>query len=307
MVTSRVIHFQSEGVPCEGDLYLPDGFDDSRRYPALVLGHGFTIARTSLVEEGRLFAEAGYVALAIDYRRFGGSGGEPRGHVDPIDEAEDFRSAIDWLEMQPGVDRDNIGIWGCSFGGGIVTHAAAYDMRVKACVAQTPILDGDYWIRSLNREADYLLTRKYLTDYRRARAAGETEERYTVPNSVRDDGFNPMPADPVMIEDTMGWYKETGKPLIDGVAQVTIRTFERIMQFDAVPAAARISPRAYCIVQFTGYDIYHPNVLIQQAYRLAGEPKQLISIPIDQLDGYKPFGRAPAIAAAVGFFDRFLK
>jgi fermentation-respiration switch protein FrsA (DUF1100 family) len=308
MVTTRVVQFLSEGVQCEGDLNLPDGFDPSRRYPALVLGHGFTIARTSLVEEGRLFAEAGYVALAIDYRRFGGSGGEPRGHVDPIDEAEDFRSAIDWLEMQPGVDPDRIGIWGCSFGGGIVTHAAAYDMRVKACVAQSPILDGDYWIRSLNRETEYLAIKRYLIEYRRSRAAGkEPEERYTPMGASRDDGFTPMPLDPAMVEDVTSWYEKAGQNLMDGVAQATVRTFEQIMQFDAVHAAAKIAPRAYCIVQFTGYEVYHPNPLIQQAYRLAGEPKHMASIPIDQLDGYKPEGRAQCVDAATAFFDRFLK
>ena len=41
MTSSHLVHFLSEGVPCEGDLTLPDGFDPSWRYPALVLGHGF--------------------------------------------------------------------------------------------------------------------------------------------------------------------------------------------------------------------------------------------------------------------------
>ena len=308
MVTNSVVHFLSEGVRCEADLALPDGFDPARRYPALVLGHGFTIARTSLAEERRLFAEAGYVVLAIDYRRFGGSGGEPRAHVDPRDEVEDFRSAIDWLETQPGVDPDNIGIWGCSFGGGIVTQAAAADIRVKACVAQTPILDGDYWIRSLNGAAEYAKIRRYLVEHRRARASGSgPEERYTPLNRPGPDGFNPVPGDPVMAADIADWYEKTGTALMDGVAEVTIRTFDRIMQFDAVHAAAKIAPRAYCIVQFSGYDIFHPNAPIQQAYAHAGEPKQIVSIPIDQLDGYKPEGRARSIGAATAFFDRFLK
>jgi pimeloyl-ACP methyl ester carboxylesterase len=308
MVSTRVIKFLSEGIECEGDLTLPEEFDPSRRYPAIVLGHGFSIRRTGLVEEARLFAEAGYIALGIDYRRFGGSGGEPRGHVDPMDEAEDFRSAIDWLEVQPGIDPENIGIWGCSFGGGIVTHTAAHDIRVKACVAQTPILDGDYWIRSLNRETEYLAIKRYLIENRRNRAAGkESGERYVPMGSSHEDGFTPMPLDPVMVEDSTNWFAKSSQPLMDGAPEVTIRTFERIMQFDAVHAAAKIAPRAYCIVQFTGYEVYHPNSLIQEAYRNAGEPKSMMSIPIDQLDGYKPDGRALSISAAVSFFDRFLK
>lgn len=86
--------------------------------------------------------------LTIDYRHFGGSGGTPRGRLWPHQETKDFKSALDWLETQPGVDRERIGIWGTSFGGGIVTHVAAHDLRVKACFAQAPILDGDVWIPS---------------------------------------------------------------------------------------------------------------------------------------------------------------
>jgi alpha/beta superfamily hydrolase len=306
MPSVKTIKFRSGTDECEGDLNLPDGFDPKKRHPALVIGHGFTIRRTSLVEEARLFAEAGYVTLAIDYRRFGGSGGEPRNHLDPIDECDDFRHAIDWLEVQAGIDPERIGIWGTSFGGGIVTFTAAQDIRVKACVAQAPILNGDYWIRHLNRETEYLAIKRYLIAARRSRAAGEAE-RYTPMGASREDGFTPMPLDPVMVEDVTNWHKTTGESLMDGPREVTVRSFERVMQFDAVHAAAKIAPRAYCIVQLTGYEVYHPNVLIQEAYRDAGEPKRMVSIPIDQLDAYKPRGRALTIGAAIEFFDQFLK
>jgi hypothetical protein len=89
--------------------------------------------------------------------------------------------------------------------------------------------------------------------------------------------------------------------------EITIESFERVMEFDATHAAAKIAPRAYCIVQLTGHDVYHPNVPIQTAYREAGEPKRMVSIPIDQLDCYKPGRRELSIGAAVAFFDDFLK
>lgn len=112
MTSRTTIQFSSEGVTCEGDLYLPDGFDPQRKTPGVVLGHGFTVARTSLVEEGRLFAEAGYATLAIDYRHFGTSGGTPRGRLWPMQETEDFKAALDWLELQPGIDPERLGVWG---------------------------------------------------------------------------------------------------------------------------------------------------------------------------------------------------
>ncbi|MEP7348638.1 MAG: alpha/beta fold hydrolase [Sphingorhabdus sp.] len=306
MTSKTTIQFTSEGVTCEGDLFLPVGFNPEAGAPAVILGHGFTVARSSLVEEGRLFAEAGYVALTIDYRHFGTSGGTPRGRLWPMQESEDFKSAIDWLETQPGIDPDRIGIWGTSFGGGIVTHVAAHDMRVKACVAQAPIMDGGYWIRSLNRESDYLAVRKYLLEARRRRAREGGDP--TMPMSAPPtDGFTPMPADPEMIADVMGWYEKTGDFLMHSAPEITIESFERVMEFDATHAAAKIAPRAFCIVQLTGHDVYHPQVPIQSAYRQAGEPKRMVSVPIDQLDCYKPEGRAQTIGAAIAFFDDYLK
>jgi hypothetical protein len=116
-----------------------------------------------------------------------------------------------------------------------------------------------------------------------------------------------MPADPAMIADVMGWLEQTGQLLMHSAPELTIESFERVMEFDAVHAAAKIAPRPYCIVQLTGHDVYHPNGPIQQAYAGAGEPKRLVSVPIDQLDCYKPDGRAQTIGAAVSFFDDHLK
>lgn len=305
MTSSKTVHFVSEGVTCEGDLYLPSHFDEAAKYPALVIGHGFTVARTSLVEEGRLFAEAGFICLAIDYRHFGTSGGEPRGRLWPLQESEDFKSAIDWLEAQPGVDAERIGIWGTSFGGGIVTHVAAHDLRVRACVAQAPILDGDFWIRSLNRESDYLAVRKHLLEARRRRTASGGDPTHPMA-SPSPEGFTPMPADPAMIEDITQWYTATGDMLMHSASEITLESFERVMEFDATYAARKIAPRAYCIVQLTGHDVYHPNQPIQEAYRTAGEPKSMVSLKMDQLDCYKPGQRERTIGAAAAFFAEHL-
>jgi acetyl esterase/lipase len=305
----KTVQFLSEGVRCEGDLYLPADFDPARPHPALVIGHGFTVARRSLIEEGKQFSAAGYVTLAIDYRHFGGSAGEPRHRLDPMNEAEDFRSAIDWLESQPGIDPKRIGIWGTSFAGGIATYVAAHDLRVRACVAQAPILDGDFWIRSLNRETDYIAIREYLIEQRRRRAAGpaSAEEPRAPMGTPAADGFAPMPVDPLMARDATDWFEKTGEVLMHAAPDITVQSYERVMQFDAVRAAAKIAPRAYCIVQLTGRDVYHPQASIQEAFRSAGEPKYMASIPIDQMDCYKPEGRARTIGAAIAFFNQYLR
>ena len=305
MTSHKTIQFTSEGTVCEADLYLPEGFDGVRQFPALVIGHGFTVARSSLVEEGRLFSEAGFVCLAIDYRHFGTSQGQPRGRLRPFESTDDFKSAIDWIEAQAGVDPARIGIWGTSFGGGLVTHVAANDIRVRACVAQAPIMDGDFWIRSLNRETDYLGVRKYLLDARRARATGGGDPMQPM-NGPAEDGFTPMPADPAMIEDVTNWYAKTGDMLMHSAPEITIESFERTMEFDATYTARKIAPRAFCIVQLNGHDVYHPNQPIQQAYKAAGEPKRMVTLKMDQLDCYKPGFREQTIGAAIDFFREHL-
>ncbi|HEX4949218.1 MAG TPA: alpha/beta hydrolase, partial [Blastocatellia bacterium] len=60
----------------------------------------------------------------------------------PHKQVEDYRNAISYLQGEPGVDPDRIGIWGSSFAGGNVIVVAALDARVKAVVGQVPAISG---------------------------------------------------------------------------------------------------------------------------------------------------------------------
>jgi dienelactone hydrolase len=74
----------------------------------------------------------GHLALAphtIPFRYFGDSEGEPRSQLFPLHQVEDVRNAITWLSSQPEVDPQRIGIWGTSYGGGIVV---TFDRRIRA-------------------------------------------------------------------------------------------------------------------------------------------------------------------------------
>ena len=53
-----------------------------------------------------------------------------------VREIEDFRAAISFLQGEPGIDPDRIGVWGSSAGGAVVASVAALDARVKAVVTQ---------------------------------------------------------------------------------------------------------------------------------------------------------------------------
>src|SRR5262249_35759386 len=141
------ITFKSGGLNCAGDLYLPQGFDSARTYPGLVLGHGTAQTKQSLVAQGEFFSRAGSVVLAIGYRSFGESEGEPSGQIFPLNQVEDFRNGVSFLQRVPGVDPKRIGIWGTSYSGGVVIYAAAVDQRIKAVVGQVPVGDHYRWMR----------------------------------------------------------------------------------------------------------------------------------------------------------------
>ena len=63
---------------------------------------------------------------------------EVRNLLDPLEWVDSYRSALDYLEGEPGVDVERLGAWGTSFGGGTALYTAAIDKRVKALSIQVP-------------------------------------------------------------------------------------------------------------------------------------------------------------------------
>jgi dienelactone hydrolase len=165
-VTSRQVTFYSDGTPCYGRLFFPRGFTTRGRRPAVIVGHGINAQAVGIEKYAARFAERGLVAMAIDYRTYGYSGGdvlllEPdtttdehavsekeariqikRTNLNNFHETEDFRSAVSYIQTEPGVDPARIGVWGSSNGASVVLMVAALDSRVKAVVAQVGGVGG---------------------------------------------------------------------------------------------------------------------------------------------------------------------
>jgi uncharacterized protein len=164
-VDKRSVKIWSNGTRMAGDLYMPKARRADQKFPAIVLCAG-----TAGVKEhtggrlGPILAEHGYIALAFDYRGWGQSD-SPLMAVDPqprpdaskemtikvkalrwemdyADQTEDISAAISYVAGEPGVDRDRIGLWGTSYGGGLVTWVAGNDPRVKCLAAQVPGMRG---------------------------------------------------------------------------------------------------------------------------------------------------------------------
>ncbi|NTW41950.1 MAG: alpha/beta hydrolase, partial [Cellulomonadaceae bacterium] len=129
----RSTTFDNAGITMAGNLYLPDDFDESRSYPAIVSVHpGGGVKEQTAGEYAARLAAQGYVTLAFDASHQGESGGEPRFLDVPTNRVGDTFSAIDFLTTLDYVDNDRIGVLGICAGGGIAIKASSLDRRVKA-------------------------------------------------------------------------------------------------------------------------------------------------------------------------------
>src|SRR5215211_1690697 len=137
-VSRQKVTFKNRfGITLTGDLYLPKN-QGSQSLAALAISGPFgAVKEQSSGLYANQMAERGFVALAFDPSYTGESGGEPRHVASPDINTEDFSAAVDFLGLQPSVDRERIGIIGVCGWGGMALNAAAVDKRIKAVATST--------------------------------------------------------------------------------------------------------------------------------------------------------------------------
>lgn len=296
------VTFTSEGIKCAALLGVPNGGGE-HRHPAVVLGHGFGVRKESLIEHVRHLTAAGFVTLAIDYRTVGESGGEPRVSLIPHDHVEDFRNAISWLQGRDDVDPQRIGIWGTSFGGGVVMMTAARDRRVKAVVAAAPIVNGRRWIESLWGGARFSELRELVDRDRVQRYPSGEGGRIVIAGSE-------MPAVLYADERTLRQDKRSqeqgGRPLLESSYDMTLASLEKVLEWEPDRFIELISPTPLLIVTPGKWDVMHRYEDIRAAYREAGEPKRIVLLPCEQMDIYVPPFLTQALDETVAWFRQHM-
>ncbi|HET7596355.1 MAG TPA: alpha/beta fold hydrolase [Burkholderiales bacterium] len=105
--------------------------------PIVVMCMGLDSAKEEMDSNERVFLDRGLATLTFD----GPGQGEAEYEL-PIrgDYETAVKSVVDWVEQRVDVDRARIGLWGVSLGGYYAPRAAAYEKRIKACIA----LSGPY-------------------------------------------------------------------------------------------------------------------------------------------------------------------
>ena len=140
----RSVSYKNLGWDSSADIYLPPGFDETKKYPAIVSTHpiGSCKEQTSGNVYGSALAKEGFVVIAFDASFQGASGGSPRFIEDPPIRTSDIRFAIDYLVTLPYVDENRIGAIGICGGGGYTIHASITDHRIKALTSITGVNFG---------------------------------------------------------------------------------------------------------------------------------------------------------------------
>src|SRR5438552_10857478 len=126
----------ASGDMIEAWVYLPEG---GGPHPAVVMAHGIGgIKAGGLAPFAERFREEGFVAIAFDYRNFGGSGGQPREVLSVPRQRADYSTAIGWAREQPYVDTRQLIARGTSLAGMHLVELAISDLRLRAAGAHAP-------------------------------------------------------------------------------------------------------------------------------------------------------------------------
>ncbi|WP_116202540.1 alpha/beta hydrolase [Amycolatopsis circi] len=265
------------GIALRGLLYRPRG---SGPHPAITLAHGYGgVKEHGLLRYAEAFADAGFVALLHDHRGLGASGGEPRHDVDPWQQVEDWRRVISFLEAQPEVDADRIGIWGTSYAGGHAIVLGATDRRLRCVVAQVPIING--YEQGLRRVApeNVAALERVLDEDERARFRGEAPRYQAL---VSEDPSVPAS---YRAPDATAFYLQ---PLPEGVAwenKVTVRSTRKARMYEPGAWIRRVSPTPLLLV-VAEHDTITLTDTALAAYEQALEPKRLELITGGHFDPY---------------------
>ncbi len=229
------VEFKSEGETIRAHLYLPEG--SSAPYPVVVMAGGWCYVKELVQPEyAKAFTSAGLAALVFDYRRLGTSDGEPRQHLDPWDQIEDYHNAISYAETRSELDSDRIGIWGISYSGGHVLIVGATDPRVTCIVSNIPVVDGYLNMKQVHSAVAFRELEQLILDDRRRRL--EKGEHGYIPMSSENPSQElstwPFP------EVTSGFrtFKETVAP--NHEHRTTIASTELLMKYDVRPYLPRI-------------------------------------------------------------------
>ncbi len=294
------ITFLSQGLNCAGWLYIPDDLLTGEGRPAIVMAHGFSAVKEMYLDAfAEVFVAAGFVTLAFDYRYQGASEGEPRGRIIPSEQHEDYRNAITWVSLRSEVDPSRIGVWGSSYSGAHVLHLAAFDKRIKAAVAQVPLVNGMQNAQRLLR-ADILA--QFIETLAQDRILRYTQGTVNYVPVVAPEGQPSALPTP----DSYEWFTKTAETRAPNWRnEVSLESMEKFLEYNPAANIHLIAPTPLLMV-VASHDTLTPTDLALEAYQRAREPKSLVIVKGPHFGAYTDPAFSQSAPPAAEWFTRHL-
>jgi dipeptidyl aminopeptidase/acylaminoacyl peptidase len=148
----RFTAVSADGTEVDAWLVRPPGFDEGKRYPALLTIHGgpFTQYGTGFFDEVQVYAGGGYCVLFSNPRggsgyseawgrAIRGSGGDAGPGWGTVD-YEDLMGVVDTaLKRFPFLDPDRLGVLGGSYGGYMTSWVVGHTKRFKVALSERAV------------------------------------------------------------------------------------------------------------------------------------------------------------------------
>lgn len=305
-VTVQKVAFKNQyRMNVAGNLFIPKDMNQNARNPAIVVGHPMgAVKEQSANLYATKMAEQGFVTLSLDLSFWGESDGLPRNAVSPDIYAEDYSAAVDFLGTQPFVDRERIGAIGICGSGSFVISAAKIDPRMKA-IATVSMYD----MGAANRNG---LKHSQTLEQRKRTIAAAAEQRFVEftggETKYTSGTVHKLDEDSTAIEREFydfyrtprGEYTPAGSsPQL--TTHPTLTSNVKFMNFYPFTDIETISPRPMLFI--TGENA-HSREFSEEAYRLAGQPKDLVIVPgAGHVDLYDRVDLIPLAKLATFFRD----
>ena len=280
-VTVQKVSFKNQyQMNVSGNLFIPKNRDDTTRSPAIVVGHPMgAVKEQSANLYATKMAEKGFVTLSLDLSFWGESEGLPRNAVSPDIYAEDFSAAVDFLGTRPFIDKERIGALGICGSASFVISAAKIDPRMKA-IATVSMYDMGAANRNGLKHGQTLEQRKETI----AQAAQQRYVEFTGGETLYTSGtVHQLDENTHPIQREFYDFYRTPRgeytPASSSKALTTHPTLTsniKFMNFYPFNDIETISPRPMLFI--TGADA-HSREFSEEAYKLAGQPKELVIIP----------------------------
>lgn len=320
-VDYRKVTFENRyGITLAADLYAPKNAGGRKLAALAVCGPFGAVKEQSSGLYAQTLAERGYATLAFDPSFTGESGGEPRHVASPDINTEDVSAAVDFLGLQPFVDRERIGAIGiCGFAGMALT-AASSDSRIKA-VATTSMYDmsrsmsrghrDSYTLAQRRQVIDYLSQQRWLDAASGKPALGyhevpfDDQGRLVKGQRVLPETLPPNP-DPVLAA-FFDYYRTPRGFHPRGINSTTAWTATTPVSFFGFPMYANLGMIAPRPILLVAGENAHSRYYSEDVYRAASGVKELLIVPAaDHVDLYDRMDKIPFNAIAA-FFDKHLK